>query len=89
MIDDEDPEKDYRSFSKYLVLSQHDRTMVCQRIHVPNLRQILKAGNSIEEVSNKVQFYTAGPTIRVGNVAEEKRAVQIYKNGIILLNGGL
>jgi hypothetical protein len=31
-------------------------------------------------------YYTEGPTLCIGNVAERKRVVQVYREGVILLH---
>jgi len=70
--DDLDPQ-----YSRYLIISRNDMSMV------------LETGRSIQEITNNEtnQFYTSGPTICVGNVCQNKRIVQVFKNGVYLLNG--
>jgi cleavage and polyadenylation specificity factor subunit 1 len=44
-------------------------------------------GEDIQELDNS-GFYTEGPTIAVGNLFNETRIVQVYANGVSLLNAG-
>ncbi|CAG8532395.1 3944_t:CDS:10 [Paraglomus brasilianum] len=61
------------TFDKYLFISKNTRTMV------------LMTGEDIQELDN-AGFYTEGPTISVGTLFNETRIVQVYANGISLLN---
>ncbi|CAG8474587.1 7722_t:CDS:10 [Paraglomus occultum] len=61
------------TFDKYLFISKNARTMV------------LMTGEDIQELDN-AGFYTEGPTISVGTLFNETRIVQVYANGISLLN---
>ncbi|GBG62092.1 hypothetical protein CBR_g28568 [Chara braunii] len=62
-------------FHAYLVLSMESRTMV------------LETGEFLNEVTETVEYYTAGPTIAVGNLFDRRRVVQVYARGVRLLDG--
>jgi cleavage and polyadenylation specificity factor subunit 1 len=50
---------------------------------------VLQTGEEIREITDKVEFLTDVPTIAVGNMFGAKRIVQIYPQGVRLLQGGL
>jgi cleavage and polyadenylation specificity factor subunit 1 len=60
----------------FLVISRKDSTMV------------LATGDDLEEITDRVDFFTNGPTFDIGNVCNNTRIVQVYNNKVLLLNGG-
>ena len=49
----------------YQVISREDSTRVL---------------SNLQEIEEGLEFYTAGPTLNVGNIYNNSRIVQIYKN---------
>jgi len=70
--------KDSLLSSKYLILSNENRTMVLE-VDAENL----------SEISGRVgvELFTNGPTIGVANLFSNKRIVQIHARAVSLLNG--
>eukprot|EP01116_Phalansterium_solitarium_P001407 TRINITY_DN11208_c0_g3_i1.p1 TRINITY_DN11208_c0_g3~~TRINITY_DN11208_c0_g3_i1.p1 ORF type:complete len:1483 (+),score=557.48 TRINITY_DN11208_c0_g3_i1:140-4588(+) len=48
---------------------------------------VLATGEELQEVTDRVQFHTEGPTLEAGNVDQNRRIVQVYPGGIRLLKG--
>jgi cleavage and polyadenylation specificity factor subunit 1 len=62
-----------RAYDRYILLSMRYRTM------------ILASGKELQEMQQS-DFFVDGPTIAVGTLLNDARIVQVYKNGVILLN---
>lgn len=62
-------------FHAYLIISLESRTMV------------LETGDTLGEVTENVEYYTEGNTIAAGNLFGRRFVVQVYQNGLRLLDG--
>ncbi|CCI41418.1 unnamed protein product [Albugo candida] len=59
-----------RRYDSYLILSVAQRTM------------ILRTGEEMEPLENDSGFYTCGPTLCATNLFSQRRIVQVYKQGV-------
>lgn len=62
-------------FHAYLIISLESQTMV------------LETGDTLEEVTGSVEYYTEGSTIAAGNLFGRRFVVQVFQNGLRLLDG--
>ncbi|KAG6554300.1 hypothetical protein Mapa_004216 [Marchantia paleacea] len=62
-------------YHAYLIISLDVRTM------------ILETGETLGEVTESAEYYTQGPTIVAGNLFGRRRVIQVYADGVRLLDG--
>ncbi|KAI8362546.1 CPSF A subunit region-domain-containing protein [Mortierella sp. GBAus27b] len=62
------------NYDKLLIVSRETSTLV-----------LATSGDDLRQLPNS-QFYSEGPTIAIGSLLEETRIVQVYANGVRLLN---
>ncbi|KAL2641921.1 hypothetical protein R1flu_009508 [Riccia fluitans] len=62
-------------YHAYLIISLDVRTM------------ILETGETLGEVTESVEYYTQGPTVLAGNLFGRRRVIQVYADGVRLLDG--
>ncbi|KAG0253424.1 Cleavage and polyadenylation specificity factor subunit 1 [Actinomortierella ambigua] len=60
-------------FDKFMIISKDTFTLV------------LATGDELRQLPNS-QFYVEGPTVAIGTLLDETRVVQVYANGVRLLN---
>ncbi|VFQ77558.1 unnamed protein product [Cuscuta campestris] len=62
-------------YHAYLVISLETRTMV------------LQTANSLEEVTENVDYYVQGTTLAVGNLFGRRRVIQVFGHGARIIDG--
>lgn len=62
-------------FHSLLLLSKLESTMM------------LETGEELQEITDRVQYVVNQPTIDAGNVLNKEKIVQVYRDGIRILNG--
>lgn len=64
-------------YHAYLIICLDARTMV------------LETGESLGEVTDKVEYFTQGPTILAGNIFGRRRVLQVHAKGVRVLDGAV